>query len=105
MKLDISELKEYDSEEIDVLEFLPCEIDFSTAGPSEILEYKNSWQSLILPNDESIRIKVEFGSGYDVTCIAIQQNNKSIFSLMAKEIISFSFKTFDGLNIGVQIEI
>ena len=103
MKIRLSTIKEDHSTEIALLEFLPCDLDVSNATPAQILEYRNRWQSVVLPNGENIEIKAEFGKGYSVTTIVVRQQNDSVFSLIANEIFASSFLTLSGLNVSMEI--
>ena len=92
------------NEEVDltILEFKRSHLDFSTASFDDINEYQNNWEKVILPNDEEILIRFQFGKGFEYSLLNIKQDEHGLVSFGAKEIFYFSFKTKMGLGIGLQ---
>jgi len=92
-------------EKVKVLDFAPCDLDFTRATIEQIQKYKDNWQSVSLPNCETLEFKTEYGRGYSVVIIAVKQERKNIFSLCAEEIVNSSFLTLSGQPIVLEIEL
>lgn len=89
-------------EEVALLFFEPFCFDLHTVSPKQIIEYKESWKAVVLPNGEKLKMKLEYGEGYSFSVLAVKQRENDVFSFVASEIVSLLFLTMSGCSVHVE---